>query len=90
VSFCKDRLGGGVPVFDRGSFGRRISPGDILVLTYCGLLGDERDVRTGNAQIAEFAGRQTVQLGNRVTITAPVAVRADKVHFIHHFGFLFD
>jgi hypothetical protein len=31
VSFCKDRPGGGVPVFDRGNFGRRIKPGDILV-----------------------------------------------------------
>jgi hypothetical protein len=31
VSFCKDQPGGGVLAFDRGNFGRRIKPGDILV-----------------------------------------------------------
>jgi hypothetical protein len=88
VSLYKDRLGGGVPGFDRGRLWEEVKPRrySFVLLAYCGLLGDERDVRTGNAQIAKFAGRQTVQFSNRVAITAPVAVRADKVHFNHHFG----
>ena len=47
------------------------------------LAGDEGDVAACNAEVAQFAVRKAAQLGDRVTVTAPVAIIADQVHFIH-------
>ena len=44
------------------------------------LAGDERNVGAGDAEIGQFAVRQTVQLADGVTFTAPVAIIADDVH----------
>lgn len=44
------------------------------------LARDERNVGTGNAQIVQFAGRQAIQLVDRIAITPPIAELTYDVH----------
>lgn len=48
-----------------------------------GLLRNESDVTAGDAEVVQFTCGQAVQFRDCVTITAPVIVRADQVHFTH-------
>lgn len=50
-----------------------------------GLARHEGDVAAGDAQIVQLAVGQAAQLGDGLTVTAPVAVIADDVHLSARF-----
>lgn len=52
-----------------------------------GFTRDEVDVAAGDAEVGQFAVRQAAQLGDSLTVAAPVAVIADQVHL--RFPFVF-
>jgi len=48
-----------------------------------------RNVATADAEVVELAVRKAAQLGNGVTVAAPVAVIADQVHLRARLRFVF-
>ena len=54
-------------------------------LTLDGLAGHRVNFTAVDAEVGEFAVRQAAQLGDGVTITAPVAVVAYDVHCLARF-----
>ncbi len=55
----------------------------VALLTSGCLACNERDFRRQNAEVVQFAWAQAAQFVYRVTVAAPVIVRADQVHFSH-------
>ena len=53
---------------------------DLRYVLLDGRAGHCADLVTGNAEVAEFAVGHTIQLGNGLTILAPIAERACEVH----------
>lgn len=80
--YGKDQImGGGGLIFERRGTRRNGLSGIQKSLAVCGLTGNGRNFGSHDAQIVQFTCIQAAKFVDGVTVTAPVAVRADQVHF---------